>query len=47
MLSDVPPNVSVAGVPSRVLGENSSQDSPSQEMNHTIISLLYESGGGI
>ena len=29
VLSDVPPNVSVAGVPSRVLGENSSQDSPS------------------
>ena len=48
VLSDVPPNVSVAGVPSRVLGENISQNSPSQEMNHTINSLKeYESGGGI
>lgn len=48
VLSDVPPNVSVAGVPSRVLGENISQNAPSQEMNHTINSLKeYESGGGI
>lgn len=48
VLSDVPPNVSVAGVPSRVLGQISSQNSPSLEMNHTLSSMKeYESGGGI
>ena len=48
VLSDVPPNVSVAGVPSRVLGQISSQNSPSLEMNHSLSSMKeYESGGGI
>ena len=48
VLTDVPPNVSVAGVPSRVLGEISSPNSPSLEMNHTLNSMReYESGGGI
>lgn len=48
VLSDVPPNVSVAGVPSRVIGEIKSEDSPSIEMNHTLNSMKeYESGGGI
>ena len=48
VLSDVPANVSVAGVPSRVLGEIDSQNSPSLEMNHTLSSMKeYESGGGI
>lgn len=48
VLSDVPPNVSVAGVPARVLGEISSPHSPSLEMNHTLSSLKqYEAGGGI
>ena len=48
VLTDVPPNVSVAGVPSRVLGEISSLNSPSLEMNHTLNSMReYESGGGI
>ena len=48
VLTDVPPNVSVAGVPSRVLGEISSSNSPSLEMNHTLSSMReYESGGGI
>tara|TARA_A100001015_G_scaffold157118_1_gene174346 strand:+ start:1738 stop:2544 length:807 start_codon:yes stop_codon:yes gene_type:complete len=48
VLSDVPPNVSVAGVPSRVLGEIKGQNSPSLEMNHTLSSMKeYESGGGI
>jgi serine O-acetyltransferase len=46
VLTDVPPNVSVAGVPSRVLGEISSSNSPSLEMNHTLSSMReYESGG--
>ena len=39
VLSDVPPNVSVAGVPSRVLGQISSQNSPSLEMNHSLSSM--------
>ena len=48
VLTDVPPNVSVAGVPSRVIGEMSSDSSPSLEMNHTLSSMReYESGGGI
>ena len=48
VLSDVPRNVSVAGVPSRVLGQISSQNSPSLEMNHSLSSMKeYESGGGI
>ena len=48
VLTDVPPNVSVAGVPSRVLGEIGSQNSPSLEMNRTLNSMReYESGGGV
>ena len=48
VLSDVAPNVSVAGVPSRVIGEIKSEDSPSIEMNHNLNSMKeYESGGGI
>ena len=48
VLSDVPPNVSVAGVPSRVLGEITGESTPSLQMNHTLNSMKeYEAGGGI
>ena len=48
VLSDVPANVSVAGVPSRVIGQMNRQSSPSLDMNHTLNSMKeYESGGGI
>jgi serine O-acetyltransferase len=48
VLTDVPANVSVAGVPSRIVGEFADEISPSLDMNHTMNSLReYESGGGI
>ena len=47
VLTDVPPHVSVAGVPSRVIGKVM-EDSPSLAMDHSLQNLKeYESGGGI
>ena len=47
VLADVPPHVSVAGVPSRVIGKVM-EDSPSLAMDHSLQNLReYESGGGI
>ena len=48
VLSDVPPRVSVAGVPSRIVGEYATESLPSHKMDHSMESLKeYESGGGI
>ncbi len=48
VLCDVPPRVSVAGVPSRILGSFDDDSSPSLGMDHTLANLKeYESGGGI
>jgi len=47
VLADVPPHVSVAGVPSKVVGKVT-EDSPSLAMDHSLQNLReYESGGGI
>ena len=47
VLVDVPPHVSVAGVPSKVVGKVM-EESPSLGMDHSIENLReYESGGGI
>lgn len=47
VLTDVPPHVSVAGVPSKVVGKVM-QDSPSLAMDHSLENMReYESGGGI
>ncbi len=48
VLADVPPHVSVAGVPSKILGSIEDESSPSLGMNHTLANMReYESGGGI
>ena len=47
VLADVPPHVSVAGVPSRVIGEVK-ESAPSLAMDHSLENLKeYEAGGGI
>ena len=47
VLTDVAPHVSVAGVPSKVVGRLV-DDSPSHDMDHSLESMKeYESGGGI
>ena len=47
VLTDVPPQVSVAGVPSKVVGKVI-EDSPSLAMDHSLQNMReYESGGGI
>ena len=47
VLADVPPHVSVAGVPSKVVGKVT-EDSPSLAMDHSLQNMReYESGGGI
>jgi len=48
VLADVPPHVSVAGVPSKILGEFEDDSTPSRGMDHTLANMReYESGGGI
>jgi serine O-acetyltransferase len=48
VLADVPPHVSVAGVPSKILGSFEDEPTPSLGMDHTLASMKeYESGGGI
>lgn len=48
VLTDVPPHVSVAGVPSRMLGSFENAPAPSLGMDHTLANMKeYESGGGI
>ena len=48
VLADVPPHVSVAGVPSKILGSFEGESAPSLGMDHTLASMKeYESGGGI
>lgn len=48
VLTDVPPHVSVAGVPSRMLGSFKNAPAPSLGMDHTLANMKeYESGGGI
>ena len=47
VLAGVPPHVSVAGVPSKVVGKVT-EDSPSLAMDHSLQNMReYESGGGI
>jgi len=48
VLADVPPHVSVAGVPSKILGSFDDDSAPSLGMDHTLASMKeYELGGGI
>lgn len=48
VLADVPPYVSVAGVPSKILGSLEDDTVSSLGMDHTLSSMKeYESGGGI
>ena len=48
VLADVPPHVSVAGVPSKILGSFEDESAPSLGMDHTLANMReYESGGGI
>ncbi len=48
VLTDVPPHVSVAGVPSKIVGSSASEDLPSLKMDHSLSSMKdYELGGGI
>ena len=48
VLADVPPHVSVAGVPSKILGSFEDKSAPSLGMDHTLANMReYESGGGI
>jgi len=48
VLADVPPHVSVAGVPSKILGSFADESIPSLGMEHTLINMkVYEAGGGI
>ena len=48
VLADVPPHVSVAGVPSRILGSFENAPAPSLGMDHALANMKeYESGGGI
>ena len=48
VLADVPPHVSVAGVPSKILGSFKDDSAPSHGMDHTLANMKeYESGGGI
>ncbi len=48
VLGDVPPRVSVAGVPAKIVGEIELGDMPYLGMNHLIATKSsYENGGGI
>ena len=48
VLADVLPHVSVAGVPSKILGSLEDDTAPSLGMDHSLASMKeYESGGGI
>ena len=48
VLADVPPHVSVAGVPSKILGSLEDDTTPSLGMDHSLASMKeYELGGGI
>ena len=48
VLADVPPHVSVAGVPSKILGSFEDESAPSLDMDHSLANMReYESGGGI
>ena len=48
VLHDVPPRVSVAGVPAKIVGQVEHGEMPYLGMDHSISSSpLYEDGGGI
>lgn len=48
VLTDVPPHVSVAGVPSKIVGECTEESLPSLKMDHSMENFKeYEMGGGI
>jgi len=48
VLSDVPPRVSVAGVPAKIVGQVQQGDLPYLEMDHSMNPRgSYEHGGGI